>query len=357
MQLTYDDVLIVPNRVSKISSRFDTAQCNPYYSPGLLPLVSSPMDSIPSPTFIKEAVKRIHVVFSHRFQSIEDQCKDIQAGAQGVIGLNSSPEEVETLLKAGASHLLLDVANGGNQAVIDYLKTLQQIRELGTVIWAGNVAHRTTYRAIAPYCDYVRVGIGGGSVCTTRTNTGVGVGNITAIQDCAQVRRDLCCTVNASREDYGERQWLLKWRTESDFTSFSPARIVADGGIKTNGDICKALAAGADLVMLGRMFAASWESAAPEKEEYGQHYKLYRGMASKEINEESGKNMSKVSVEGHQTWIKRTHPLEYLLNQIEANLRSAMSYVNARDLEYFRRETRLHQVSPSTYLEGKAHAQ
>jgi len=340
MQLTFDDVLIKPADVSDITSRFDDKQCDPFVNrrcDSSLPVVSSPMDTIPSDEFLTATRNRIYVVFSHRFQSLWNQIDQVKHGAGAVIGLKTEREDIMLLVTAGARHLLLDVANGGNVAVIKRLEQLQDLRAKGIKLWAGNVADGTTYSALALLCDYVRVGIGNGSACTTRVNTGVGVGSVSALTACAWCRDDLA--------RHGE----------------SPAKIVADGGIKTNGDICKELVAGADLVMLGRVFAATNESAAPWiktpwwKLFSKPTHKLYRGMASKAINEEAGKDMSKVSIEGHQTTIRVQGSVAEVLDQIEANLRSAMSYTNSHNLEEFH-EAELEQVSPSVYLEGLPHA-
>ena len=221
-----------------------------------------------------------------------------------------------------------------------FLQWLQPFRDNGVSLWAGNVSGAITYREIAPWCDFVRVGIGNGSVCTTRIQTGCGRGSISSLLECNRVRERFLSSGS------------------------SAAAIVADGGIKENGDIAKALAAGASLVMLGRMFAATKESAAPWARSTpwwkfwadSEDLKVYRGMASKQVNMESGRDMTKVSVEGHQTTIWVRGSVVDVLSQIESNLRSAMSYVNAHDLTEFRKSARLLRVSPSVYLEGLPHA-
>jgi IMP dehydrogenase len=345
--LTYDDVLIWPTQMSDQSSRFDNEQCNPFIlcpkrNREYLPIVSAPMDSIPSPEFIELAKDRVFAVFSHRFQSIAEQVEHIKLGAQAVIGLNTSAEDIKLLVDAGCTHLLLDVANGGNVHVISKLESLQYLREQGVYLWAGNVATNNVYSRVARYCDFIRVGIGGGSACTTRVNTGIGVGNVTAINMCHR-EEYYWLKGNGQYTNWGNDGWL-----------YPPAKIVADGGIKTNGDICKALAAGSNLVMMGRQFAATKESAAPYQG-LNSLYKVYRGMASKEVNEEHKAGDSKVSIEGAQGLIRVSGTLEHALDQMEGNLRSAMSYVNAHNLDEFRQKANLYTVSPSVTLENKAH--
>lgn len=333
-QITYDDVLIKPRDASNITSRFDSTQCNPYVTESFLPVVSSPMDTIPCEQFIEAGKNRIYVIFSHRFQTIEGQCKHIRLGAQAVIGINTTQQELDQLLNAGATHVLLDVANGSNVAVNKKLDELQHLRSHNIKLWAGNIATGESYRGIARLCDFVRVGIGGGSACTTRINTGVGVGNITAIDECKVARN----SIHVNRRD-------------------ALAKIVADGGIRNNGDICKALAAGADLVMLGRMFAATYESAAPwdTNGPPGLGKKIFRGMASKEINEEHKPGDVRVSVEGASGVIGVTGSLQHVLNQIDANLRSSMSYVNAHNLAEFPILANLHLVSYAVTHENLPH--
>lgn len=315
--LAYDDVLINPT-ISTITSRFGQ-DVNPFVD-GKLPVVSSPMDSIFSKDFAAASKEKLFAVFSHRFQTHEKQIQNLIDGANGaVIGLQTTTTEIMEMLKRGAKHILLDVANGGNIAVIEKLNSIQWVRDNAS-LWAGNVANKETYFHLRELCDYVRVGIGGGSACLTRIHTSVGRSSLSSILDC------------------------------SEFYSEGMAKIVADGGIKTNGHICVALAAGAHLVMLGSKFAACEESCA--EIEFGNNilYKKYRGMASREVNEEAGK--TNFSVEGGSGLIPMTGSVTTLLNDIEANLRSSMSYVNARNLEEFKRFAKFVIVSPSTVAEN-----
>lgn len=338
--LTYDSVLI-NTRPSDISSRFDNDQVNPYYQgqTPLLPICSAPMDSICSPEFLQATQDRI-IVFSHRFQTIDQQIEHIKLGAHPVIGLHTSLEDVYRLVlhairKHGYVHLLLDVAFGATNAVRDRLFLLsnslyKNFENHKIYLWAGNVTHHT-YEAIKYHCDYVRVGIGGGSACTTRVNTGVGAGNLTAIMEC--------------RKQYEQDIALSKTPA---------ARIVADGGIRTNGDICKALVAGAHMVMCGKMFAATHESAAPYVDEDDKSKKCYRGMASRQINEEQNKT-SNVSIEGASGEIEVKGSAKFVLDQMEANLRSSMSYTNSHNLQEFWQNTSFSRIDESVLRESNVH--
>ena len=321
LDLTYDDVLIDPV-VSDISSRFGK-EINPLYRERL-PLVSAPMDSVCSSTFAKIASERIYVVFSHKFQTNENQIEHLKNGANGaVIGLNTTDSEILEFLKYGAKHILLDVANGANYNVRDKLIELQWVRKSAN-LWAGNVANAAGYNLLKQLCDYIRCGVGGGAACETSTSTGISRGAISTILDCSN---------NSG--------------TEND------AKIVADGGIKTNGDICKALAAGAHLVMIGKLFAACSESNAPDKIIDGNYYKQYRGMASKDVNVES--NKTNFSIEGASGWIRRSGSVTEFLNNFESNLRSSMSYLNAHNLEEYYTNSKFVRITTNVMNEKKTH--
>lgn len=318
LDLTFDDVLINPI-VSTIRSRF-SKDVNPYIF-GKLPLVSSPMDTICCEKFIDAAKDKLFVIFSHRFQSTENQLAQIRYGASGaVIGLQTPIEEINEYVVAGAKHVLLDVANGANIEVLEKLKTLQHFRRIGVYLWAGNVANAESYLYIAPWCDYVRCNIGSGSACQTKIATNCGRGALSTILECASVYRS------------------------------GLAQIVADGGIKQNGHITVALAAGAHLVMMGGNFAACDESAAEKVlNEHGK-FKKFRGMASRDVNVEAGK--TKFSVEGASGLVKSNGLVSEYLEQIEANLRSAMSYVDAHNLEELKTNSKFVRVSNSTKAEN-----
>lgn len=361
--LTFDDVLINPER-STTKSRFDNEQCYPYVTHvdgDFLPIVSSPMDSIPSSAFIEAAADRLMTIFTCRFLPFEKQLEQIAMApgrVGGVIGVNTTPREIEAICEAGAKDIVLDVANGGNENIVRILSNieLQSRRGSNFKIWAGNVANAEGYRMLAEHCDFVRVGIGNGSACTTRINTGVGRGTVTSLLEC--------------RRAYEE---LKQMNPNKKF-----AKLVADGGLKYNGDFGKAYVAGAHVVMTGRLFAQTNESAAPA---YRDGYlcentfvdsegvlreglslsnepvthKGYRGMASRAVNEEAGREMSRVSVEGASGLVPISGPVNTVLNEIEANLRSTISYVGARSVDELYSQGRFALVSPSVTIENRAH--
>jgi len=316
--LAYDDVLINPV-FSTIISRFGS-DVNPYYE-GKLPVVSAPMDSIVCKKFSEATKDKIYAVFSHRFQTKEKQIQDLKDGANGaVICLQTPDEEILEYLENGAKHILLDVANGGNIAVVEKLDDIQWVREKAK-LWAGNVANGLSYFHLRELCDFVCVGIGNGAACSTKIQTSCGRSSLSSILECAE------------------------------FYHEGFAKIVADGGIKQNGHICTALAAGAHLVMLGSRFASCEESASELVIGDRCNYKKYRGMASREVNEEAGKQ--NFSVEGESGLIPCIGSVSEMLSQIDANLRSSMSYVNARTLNEFSSNAKFVRISQNATNENK----
>lgn len=319
-QLTYDDVLLNQAPTSDINSRYGD-NINPYHRNengyyqkpfDALPIVASPMPSIAGHAFmdaVTDSTYKPFAVFADRFRPEHELDEMYMRGCGISIGLDYPIEKLtHKVAEFEIAHVLVDIANGNLDSLYDYLLRLQNLRfEEGVFIWAGNVTNELAYARLAGLCDYIRVGIGGGSACTTRINTGVGAGNVTALARC-----------------YAERKRLLHTYPK---TAAAPAYIVADGGIRNNGDICKAIASGADLVMLGKMFSATTESAAEPviNEKTGVWYKEYAGLASSSYNKKS-------SIEGQSGLIPMTEPVSAMLKGIEGNLRSAMSYTNSHNL-------------------------
>ena len=322
-QLTLDDILLDQAPRSDINSRYGS-NIDPYYM-GRLPIVAAPMPSIACRSFLASAdgarpldSDRPFAIFADRFRPLEEQIDLWRLGAGMSVGLDDDWfTVVARAVEHEVQHILVDIANGNLDSLVVYLQKLQDARfDDNLIIWAGNVTNDRAYARIADLCDYVRVGIGGGSACTTRLGTGVGAGNATAIARCAEMKRTLASSYPPN--------------------TIGPAAIVADGGIKNNGDICKALACGADLVMLGKMFAATEESAAASvfNKADGLWYKEYAGLASSKYN-------SKSSIEGVAGLIPRGASVIDLLNSIDGNLRSAMSYTNSHTLAELKSSNKL----------------
>lgn len=344
--LSFDDVLIDISK-SEVKSRFNNDECNPYVENYVslnsltikrtLPIVSSPMDSIPTEDLILKIKDKIYLTFTCKFLPYEEQLEHIKLG-QGsvgaVFGIDTpleGPKSIMEMIEAGAKHILLDVANGFNTNVLNKLISLQHLRrgENPIKIWAGNVANAEGYSFICAYCDYCRVGVGSGTICSTRLQTGFGRGLLTSLME-SRIVYD-----NALRRN------------------LNPALIVSDGGIRNNGDIAKAIVAGAHLIMMGRQFAAVKESRSEILLIEGQEYKNYRGMASKEVNLEAGKK--RFSTEGVSGIIPCTGSVDDLLNEIETNLRSSLSYAGAKNLDELTSKGKFVRVSRGVVSESQTH--
>ncbi|KGQ23016.1 IMP dehydrogenase [Thermus filiformis] len=248
------------------------------------------------------------------------------------------PERAQALVEAGVDVLVLDSAHGHSKGILEALAYLKETFGEVQVI-AGNVATREGARALAERgADAVKVGIGPGSICTTRVVTGVGVPQISAIME------------------------ALKGVEGLDVP------LIADGGVKYTGDVAKAIAAGAHTVMLGSMLAGTDEAPGEEVLKDGRRYKLYRGMGSlgamkqgsaDRYFQEAGKGTEteakKLVPEGIEGMVPYKGPVADVLYQIVGGLRSAMGYVGAPDIETFRRKARFVRMTMAGLIESHPH--
>lgn len=248
------------------------------------------------------------------------------------------PERAQALVEAGVDVLVLDSAHGHSKGILEALAYLKETFGERVEVIAGNVATREGARALAERgADAVKVGIGPGSICTTRVVTGVGVPQITAILQAVAGVKDL------------------------------DVPVIADGGIKYTGDVAKAIAAGAHAVMLGSMLAGTDEAPGEEVLKDGRRYKLYRGMGSLGAmrqgsadryfqDPDKGETEAKKLVpEGIEGMVPYKGPVADVLYQIVGGLRSAMGYVGAPDIETFRKKARFVRMTMAGLIESHPH--
>ena len=248
------------------------------------------------------------------------------------------PERAQALVEAGVDVLVLDSAHGHSKGILEALAYLKETFGERVEVIAGNVATREGARDLAERgADAVKVGIGPGSICTTRVVTGVGVPQITAILEAVAGVKDL------------------------------DVPVIADGGIKYTGDVAKAIAAGAHAVMLGSMLAGTDEAPGEEVLKDGRRYKLYRGMGSLGAmkqgsadryfqDPEKGETEAKKLVpEGIEGMVPYKGPVADVLYQIVGGLRSAMGYVGAPDIETFRKKARFVRMTMAGLIESHPH--
>lgn len=306
----FNDILLKPAAISSISSR---KTINPFYN-GFLPLITAPMDTVIDSNNL-ELFDRLGVI----------TCTP--RGEDNHIGFESySLSEIEDLFYnyalRGDGKYLIDVANGHMEKLFK-MTTLIKEKYPKLTLMVGNVANPETYVKLSNAgADYIRVGIGNGGGCSTTVHTGIGYPMASLIEECYT----LSCSLD------------------------NPAKIVADGGMQNYSDVIKALALGADYVMVGSLFNKSLDSCGDNYlwkrikvpqliaeiayEAKIPVYKKFRGMSTKEVQKKWGKTEIKTS-EGVVRYRKVEYTLSQWLQNFEDYLRSAMSYSNANTLAEF----------------------
>lgn len=262
----------------------------------------------------------------------KDNLGRLRVGAAVGVGPDRD-ERVVALLKAGCDVIFIDTAHGHSKHVIDSVKHLRKKFPEAQLI-AGNIATGEAAEAlIKAGVDAIKVGVGPGSICTTRVVAGVGVPQITAIIDCAEVA-----------EKYG-------------------IPLIADGGIKFSGDITKALAAGAHSVMVGGLFAGTLESPGESVLYQGRTYKVYRGMGSLEAMKKGSKDRYfqndveeiKLVPEGIEGRVPYRGPLSETIYQLIGGLRSGMGYLGCKNIVELRKDTQFVKITSSGLRESHVH--
>lgn len=316
--LTFDDFLLVPG-FSDIESRSEVDISSKLDSQFTLrtPIITSPMDTVTEQEMAVAVANKGGLGIVHRYNSVEQQvtivrkCEGYLVGA--AVGVKDDfLERTQELVKAGAKVICVDVAHGDHISVKNAIQALEKLPERGKFhLMAGNVATGDGYKHLAQWgADSVRVGVGGGAICSTRINTGHGLPNMSALFDCATARRSPDCGSNRPT-------------------------IIIDGGIKYAGDIVKALAAGADAIMAGSLFAGTDESPGNLiQNPNGSLVKEYRGMASREAQMNwRGKSSSP---EGIATFVNYKGSVNDILDDLIGNIKSGLSYSGARSLRELR---------------------
>jgi len=263
--------------------------------------------------------------------SCKDKLGRLMVGA--AVGTSEDTmKRVKLLLNAGVDVLVIDTAHGHSKAVISTLKMIKKKFDIEVI--AGNVATAEGTRdLIKAGADAIKIGIGPGSICTTRIVAGAGVPQLTAIMDCYAVAGKLNIP------------------------------LIADGGIKYSGDIAKALAAGASAVMIGSLFAGTDESPGEIVLFQGRSYKVYRGMGSigamaqgaKDRYQQEGVETQKLVPEGVEGRVPHKGPLAQTAHQLLGGLRSGMGYCGAKNLADFRKKARFVQITNAGLRESHVH--
>ena len=329
---SFDDVLLTP-QYSTIESRSQIDIGNNLDSSIHLelPVISSPMDTVTESDMAIAMSREGALGVIHRYNSIEEQTKlvyDVHtAGISSIAAAVGITDDYEkralALCEAGARIICIDVAHGHHLLVKNALRTIRNIIGNKVHIMAGNVATLNGFEDLASWgADSIRVGIGGGSICSTRLVTGHGTPTFQSILECAKTSYDV--------------------------------KIIADGGIKTTGDIVKAYAAGADFVMIGSMLAGAKETPGEIfLGKAGKRYKVYRGMASASAQNAWREKAS--TPEGISTTVPSRGSIKNILQDISGGIRSGLSYSGANNLTELRCKASFILQSSASQLESNTH--
>ena len=330
--LTYDDVLLLPH-YSDIRSRSEV-DISTDLGNGLrlqLPIISSPMDTVSEDLMARATSEEGACSIIHRYNTPEEQAQLVGHarvhGAENIgfaVGVGRDLlDRTRKCLDAGADFVCVDVAHGHHIMMKEALRSLRDVFGDDIHIMAGNVA---TLKGIDDLSDWgansVRCNIGGGSICSTRVQTGHGHPGLQTIIDCSHTDRDV--------------------------------KIIADGGIRNSGDIVKALAAGADAVMLGSLLSGTKETPGEVyTRQDGTKYKTYRGMASKEAQVEWRGKYS--SFEGVSSTVPYRGKVRNVLADLDRGIRSGLSYSGVRSIQELQRTAEFVRQTPAGLGESRTH--
>lgn len=345
--LTYDDVLLLPDASDVVPSEVETKT---QLTRGItldVPLVSSAMDTVTESQMAIAMAKAGGIGIIHRNLAIDEQVTHVKLVKGGglivgaAVGVGDDGfARAEALIDAGVDVVVVDTAHGHHRAVLDAIERIKNKYSNQEVI-GGNVATRAGAQAlINAGADAVKVGVGPGSICTTRVVAGVGVPQVTAIMEAAKACRK------------------------------SDVPLIADGGLQYSGDIAKAIVSGADSVMLGSLLAGCDESPGELIEIDGRKYKAYRGMGSLGAMQSRGEKKSyskdrymqddvlaedKLVPEGIEGKVAYRGSVSSVVHQLVGGLRSGMGYAGAATIEDLKRNGRLVQITFAGLQESHPH--
>ena len=332
--LTYNDVLLEP-QYSDIESRSDVSVASTLRGNGPttklgIPIIASPMDTISEEEMGVAMWQEGGLAVVHRYNTITEQASILDgiiviAGCNAAAAIGTSGDYLErasALYETGVRILCVDVAHGHHILMKRALNELRATFGDKVHIMAGNIATLEGYNDLVDWgADSVRCNIGGGSICSTRIQTGHGVPGLHTIIECARSDRD--------------------------------AAIIADGGIRNSGDIVKALAAGADFVMLGSLLSGTDETPGDVINTHEGKVKSYRGMASKDAQVEwRGRT---ASLEGVATTVPCKGPVDDVLEDLTRGIRSGLSYSGCRTIAELQAKARFLRQTNSGQTESGTH--
>jgi len=345
--LTYDDVLLLPDASEVVPSEVATKTSLTRRISLDIPLISAAMDTVTESAMAIAMAKLGGIGIIHRNLAIEEQVTHAKLvkGAGLIVGAavgvgDDGFKRAEELIEVGVDVIVVDTAHGHHRAVLDAIERIKNKYSNQEII-GGNVATRAGAQAlINAGADAVKVGVGPGSICTTRVIAGVGVPQITAIMEAAKACKK------------------------------ADVPLIADGGLQFSGDIAKAIVSGADSVMLGSLLAGCDESPGELIESGGKKFKRYRGMGSLGAMQSRGESKSyskdrymqddvlsedKLVPEGIEGKVAYRGPVADVVHQLVGGLRSGMGYAGAEDISALQKRGRLIQITSAGLQESHPH--
>ena len=340
--LTFDDVLLLP-RYSNVLPSDTNISLNLTKKITLeVPFLSSAMDTVTESRMAIAIAKSGGLGVIHRNLSIKDQTKEIiKVKSKNLLvgaAVGTNKEDLlrsKSLIDNGCDLIVVDTAHGHSEKVLKILSKLKKIN--GKIpICVGNIATGEAAKKLYNSgADIIKVGIGPGSICTTRMVAGIGVPQISAVMDVKKA---------------------LKKKN---------VKIISDGGIKFSGDIAKALAAGADAIMMGSIFAGTDESPGKKFKYKGKLYKQYRGMGSigamssgsaNRYFQKNFKDKSKFVPEGVEGRVIYKGSVSKIIYQLKGGLRSSMGYIGAKNLNQIIKNAEFIKITKAGFYESMVHS-
>ena len=340
--LTFDDVTLAPNFSEILPSEVNTSTNLSKYLSIKIPILSSAMDTVTESSMGIAMAKAGGLGIIHRNLKISEQIKEIRkvklkkliVGA--AVGASENEyKRVEKILKENLDIIVIDTAHGHTKKVGSMIKKIKKLRPKKTAICAGNIATAEAAKFLIKLgVDIIKVGIGPGSICTTRLVAGIGVPQLSAIMNV--------------------KKGIGKNKT----------KLIADGGIKFSGDIAKALAAGADAVMIGSLFAGTDQAPGRIIKKHGGTYKYFRGMGSiGAMNKGSAdryfqskqKDTSKYVAEGVEGYIKYKGTVDKIIYSLVGGLKSSMGYMGAKKVVDLRKKPKFLKITKAGFYESIVH--
>jgi IMP dehydrogenase len=339
--LTFDDVALVPQYSSILPYETITKTELSKNLKLNIPLLSSAMDTVTESKMAIAIAKSgglgiIHKNLNPKKQALEvKKVKKNNMIVGAAVGTNEKDiDRVYKLLESKVDLIVVDTAHGHTKKVLTIIKKIKKISK-NSIVCAGNIATGKAAKFLADSgVDIVKVGIGPGSICTTRLVTGIGVPQLSAILDVKKA--------------------LKNYKT----------KIISDGGVKFSGDISKAIAAGADAVMIGSLFAGTTESPGKIFKYKGKLYKNFRGMGSAgamsagsadRYFQKKNKNISKYVAEGVEGIVQFKGPLNKIIYQLVGGLKSSMGYMGSKTIKDLQKKSEFVKITKAGFYESMVH--